>query len=626
MENAIHLGNNALTGQKIRIPFDELKQHWHFLGRTGKGKTKALEIFCRHIIDSQHGLVLLDGKGDLYEAVLKYCVASKYEDRVALIDPTNTEYATGINYLELLGDTDPATLAEMVTEGLKKCFGEEQDFKPLLEEWIPPSLLPLIHAGMTLAELEDIASIKDPSLRDATIGSLGKEGERLFKKWKEIKALGGFEAAIRTAVVRTRGALIRQSPMAEAMFGQVKTTINWRKVLDEGGIVLIRAHRHPKISNRLRQLIGVTVLHQLMETAFSRKEGERRDAWVVCDEFQQFACNDFVEGIVQLRSFHLWLVLANQELTQLKKIEGLRETVVGECTGKLYFSISHLDAEETVHELFQEDIHGNNIKDEIKQTKFRPVETTRTIESESHSDGYSESESYMDVSSSGEFIGSSSGFSEQYGPGWVIMRLPWNRTGSTWSEGESRRSSTSSSHSDGKSIGSSDSDSYGKSIVPWYEYREFEEVSSRTYYSVEEVLERLKRWLMIQHPRKAQLKVGDRKTLPIVTRLVEEIPVLEEEVQEFLNYVLPRCALPLEQVRKEIAERPKLYIEAYNKLKKEEEARAEKEAKDAEYETTPAGGEQKKPPALPPPKPKWEQSIMSVPEEKKKVRQRRKKP
>lgn len=118
-------GSNALTGQKLKIPLKELKRHWHVLGRTGKGKTKALEILARHIIDTHHGLVVLDGKGDLFEAVRDYCVATRCEDRVVVVDPTEQHWAVGINYLEVLGETGPEILAEMVMEGLKKCFGEE---------------------------------------------------------------------------------------------------------------------------------------------------------------------------------------------------------------------------------------------------------------------------------------------------------------------------------------------------------------------------------------------------------------------------------------------------------------------------------------------------------------------
>ena len=591
------LGSHALTGQKLKIPFDELKRHWHVLGRTGKGKTKALEILARHIIDAQHGLVVLDGKGDLFEAIRDYCVASRCEDRVVIVDPTEQRWAVGINYLEVIGETAPETLAEMVMEGLKKCFGEEDEFKPLLEEWNPAALLPLIQAKLTLCELEEIANIADPTFRKAVFKTLGAEGERLAKKWEGLRAFGEREAAIRTAVVRTRGAIIRNSPMAEAMFGQVKTTIDWRKVLDQGGIVLVRAHRHPKISERLRTLLGVTVMHQLLETAFSRARDDRRDAWLMADEFQQFACQDFVDGLAQLRSFRLWLILSNQELKQLEPVEGLKEAVLAECSGKIYFSLSHLDAEETVHELFQGDIHGQQVKHKILQTKFWPVETTREIESESRSTGETAATGSSESESASDALAEALSSTESFSPDGIFFptlrgTAETNSASHSSSEGTvqgwSESSSTSSSHSQ------------GKTVVPWYEYRPFLEESGRQFYTIEEVVERLKGWLMLQSSRKAQLKIGDRKTIPLVTKTVKEVVVLEEEIKEFLERVMPRCALPTEEVRKVIAERVRLFIERYKEAIQQEEAKeAEaKKAKDAEFQ---ASQGLLGPPGLPPP-------------------------
>ncbi len=560
------LGRNALSGERIAIPFADCCRHWDLRGRTGMGKTRAAFAFGQYVIDSQHALVVLDGKGDLFEMFRDYCAVGVDPERVVIVDPTDPRWACGINYLELIGDTDPAVLAELVCEGLKKSFGEQDEFKPLLEEWTPPAILPLIRAGLTLAELEEFASIAHPALRTAVFQQPGADLERVAKKWGELKAYGTHEAAIRTAVVRTRAALLCSSPMAEAMFGQRKTTINWRKVLDEGGVVLIRAHPHEKITKRLRTLLGTTVLHQLMLAARSRPREDRRDAFVLCDEFQQFACEDFKEALTQMRSFHLWFLLASQELHHLdEQVPGLSSTVLAECTGKLYFSVSREDAERSVFELFQGDLHGDQVKNEIYQTKFRPVETTRVVETDSRSDGESESESDMDVAASGSVSGSSSGFGESYGPGWVVLPFPWERTGSAWSRRQSDIHSATHSTGHGHASGRTSVDATSRSVVPWYEYREFHELSARTFYPLEEVVHRAITWLMCQDPRKAMLKIGNRKTLPVILREVPDVPVLPEEVEEMLQQVMPRCARPFAEVRQEIRARVAMFLEAHER-------------------------------------------------------------
>lgn len=599
----LDIGVNPLSGQKIRLPFDELKRHWHFLGTTGKGKTKALELFCRHIVDSQHALVLMEGKGDLFEAMLRYCAAAQYGDRLVVVDPSIEEWAVGLNYLELIGGTEPAVLAELVTDGLKKTFGEEDNFKPWLEEWTPPALLPLIKAGHTLAELEEIASIAEPRYRNAVLESLGLTREQ--KKWTElVRGQGPHEAAKVTAVVRTRASLIRQAPAAEAMFGQTATTIHWRKVLDEGGIVLVRCHYPGKISRRMQQLLGVTVMHQVLQAAFSRldqPEAERRDAWLVCDEFQQFACSDFVDALTQLRSFKVWLALSNQELEHLDPVPGLRAAVVHQCTGKVYFSIGHEDAEAVVHDLFQDSIHGDYLKHQLFQTKFRPKETRREVTSEAHGESHSTSDSVVDSASSSVSRGSHQGAAHQFRPepgtagllggigdmaGQVLQGTPgftvpaslMNYAGGVWTQGHTEGSSETTSSATGRTSGRSESHASSHAWVPWYEYLEFMEESSRTYYSVEEVVEWCKRWLMSQPARRAQLKVGDRRTIPIETREVKDVRVTPEDVRELLAEVLPRCARPTAEVRLEISERVSKFLAVYEERKaleeQQEQARA----------------------------------------------------
>jgi hypothetical protein len=571
----LDLGRNALSGERIRIPFADCCRHWDIRGRTGMGKTRADFAFGRYLIDSQHALVVLDGKGDLFEMFRDYCAVGVDPERVVIVDPTDDRWAVGVNYLELIGDTDPAVLSELVMEGLKKAFHEADEFKPLLEEWSPAALLPLIKAGLTLAELEEFASIAHPQLRQAVFAQPGADLEREARKWGELKAYGPHEAAVMTRVVRTRAALLTQSPMAQAMFGQTKTTINWRKVLDEGGVVLIRAHPHEKITQRLRTLLGATILHQVMLAARSRPREDRRDAFLMADEFQQFACEDFKEALTQMRSFKLWFILSSQELHHLdEQVPGLSSTLLAECTGKLYFSVSREDADRAVFELFQGDLHGDQVKHEIYQTKFRPVETTRVVESQSHSDGLSESTSDMDVVASGHVSASSSGFDESYGPGWVALPFPWERTGSAWSQRQSDAHSASASTGHGHAAGTTSVDSTARSVVPWYEYREFQELSARSFYPLEEVVHRAITWLMCQDPRKAMLKIANRKTLPVIVREVPDVPVLPEEVEALLQEVMPRCARPLEEVRKEIWARVQAFLQAHGEMLRAAEAAA----------------------------------------------------
>lgn len=589
-EHKILIGNNALTKQKIFLSQKDMACHWHVQGSTGRGKTKALETMARGVIDAGYGLVVIDAKGDLFDGIRDYIIQEGLQSRVeAIIDPEIQEFAVGLNYLEPQGGTLPDTHAAKVIDGLKRTFGEQEEFKPLLEKWGSATAQPLIRYGLTMAEIEKFASMSDPRLREAVFYFLKKVGspvDRLMDRWKEAENLSKTEASMQVVVVQTRGALIANTDMGEAMFGQTKTTVNWKRVLDEGKIVLVKLKEGSRLDHRLAQIIGITVVHQLFETALDRPRDFRPHAWCFCDEFQEYACEDFSRSLVEMRSFHLWFVLSNQLREHLKKIPGLIETIDGNCDGRLYFSISNADAQEVVNDLFQGYIHGDHVKHIQEATKFEPVETTRTVRSEAHGETDSKSESFMEVDVHGNVEGMSSGATQVFGPD----GLP---SGYVDSHGSSSGDSSSRSEGRGSATGHSESHVIQETEAPWYEYRKFMEETGRQFYTIEEITNRCVKWITTQDPRRAQMKiVSMNKAIPIITAYVDPPVISEDEIPKFMNVVLGRCAKKLSDILPEIRKRVPEIIESYKTARKEDNEKKEQEelkkkAKDAEFQTQP---------------------------------------
>ena len=144
----ICFGKNLLTNKKLFVPLSRFgTTHTHVLGSPGVGKSKLLEQIAQDIIQSGHGLIVLDGKGDLYDSLLKWCVSMKYPShRLTLIDPRDP-HAPSINILEPLGHTDPSTQAEIVIEAIQKMHGNEET-RVTLEEWGEACLTPLNHGRL----------------------------------------------------------------------------------------------------------------------------------------------------------------------------------------------------------------------------------------------------------------------------------------------------------------------------------------------------------------------------------------------------------------------------------------------------------------------------------------------
>jgi len=537
----IHIGQNGLSGKSINIPLEELmKTHTLVPGRTGKGKSCFLEILAKGIIEAGYGLIFLDGKGDSFDNLQRFLAVKRLESKTVLIDPADTTQSVGMNYLELFGQASPDALAELVLEGLMKFFKEDTEYKPWLEEWGPASLLPLIKGGFTLLELFKFTSLDDPSFRNLVLSEL--EAGFYQEKWRELQAFKPQEQARILNVVKTRASRFWTSEPLKYIFGQKKTTFDWLKLMNEGGILLANLGRRPDLGEKTGSFIGTAIVHQLLVNAPLRPKHQRRPVFFIVDEFDRFVCNDFADALNRLRGYGIYLILSCQYLSQLAKEDQLvYDSVMANCENRFVFSISRKDAEEMSLELFTGYIHQDRIKNEIWQTKLRPKETTREI----ISDGWSETS------------GSSSGFSFSSA----------SMAGETIREGSDVIiTSSSSSEASSETQGTSESftTSHTVSRVPWYEYEEYQELTSRTYYTIEEIKERYMAWVVNQDARHLQMKLGSRKPIPAITADVESARVLPSYLKQFREKVFSRTCLPTSEVNKEIDGRVSRYLREKN--------------------------------------------------------------
>jgi hypothetical protein len=145
---------------------------------------------------------------------------------------------------------------------------------------------------------------------------------------------------------------------------------------------------------------------------------------------------------------------------------------------------------------------------------------------------------------------------------------------------DSKSHGGSSSHSSAESSSDSQAETWGsgQSVVPWYEYHEFHELSSRTWYTSEELTQQAIAWLMSDEERRAQFKLGSRKALPLRTATVEPVAVLPEEQAEFRAQVMPPAARPFSEVEAEIRSRVQKFLAAAEERRAIEEQKAQAES------------------------------------------------
>jgi hypothetical protein len=546
---SVRIGENALSGKSLSLPLDDPNDpqkgmrstHLYVPGSSGVDKTKFLESICRDIIYAGYGLIVLDGKageGSLYQNLLDYCARLDFEgrnsrlaDKTVLINPDGSSHSVGINYLERLGRTSADALSGLVVEAIKKFYGEDREYQPWLERWLPAALLPLIESGFPLVELFDILDLRDPSFREAILRQMPSDDHR--RKWEVLYEFKPMERAAMLSSSMTRADTFRDYQTLKTVFGQTKTTINWLRVMEESGIVLAQLGSTPRVPAKVGNLIGRAIIDQIITMAPERSAYPRRPLFIVCDEFQRFVSRDFANGLDTLRGYGISFVFAHQHRGQFDKEETCEivRSIDANCRNKVVFAVSRQDAEEMALDLFSGLIHegAEKIKDEIRQTKFRPVKT------------YEEITTYSDSTATARSSLMSAGES--------VMEPPYGDEVIARSSGSSSGENT--SHSSG----------FSTARVPWYDYEEFQEVSSRTYYSIEEVKERFVAWVKNQGDRHAQWKFKDKPPIPIVTPTVKPVIVIEEVRRAFVERVYRGSARSTDEVLREIEERVPRYIE-----------------------------------------------------------------
>jgi hypothetical protein len=87
------------------------------------------------------------------------------------------------------------------------------------------------------------------------------------------------------------------------IIGQSKSAFDFRKVMDEGKILLINLSKG-RLGEENSNFLGLTLIPKILVAAMSRQEipeDQRRDFFLYVDEFQNFATPDFAT-ILRLES------------------------------------------------------------------------------------------------------------------------------------------------------------------------------------------------------------------------------------------------------------------------------------------------------------------------------------
>lgn len=326
--------------QPFGIKHADRFSHAYLIGKTGTGKSTALETMIRQDLLRGEGFCLIDPHGDLVERIAK-AIPDWHRSRVVFLDAPDPTQPFGVNPLRhVVADRRP-----LAAGGLLEVFKKSWDARAWgarLEHLLRNAILALLdYPEATLADLlqlltdrrfraDVVAHVENPIVRDFW--------RRDYEGWPprlRLEAIAPVQAKV--------GAFLADPRLARILTGPTEV-VHIRRFMDEGKVLLVNLSRG-ELGEDTASLLGGLLVTTIALAAFSRADtpaGKRRPFFLYIDEFQSFATRMLPTMASELRKFGVGLVLAHQYLAQLDP--ELRHAVLGNVGTTIVFRVGPEDA------------------------------------------------------------------------------------------------------------------------------------------------------------------------------------------------------------------------------------------------------------------------------------------
>lgn len=338
----IYLGETEARNQRIRfgMKFDDRRRHMYVVGSTGMGKSEFLKAISVQDIEMGHGICFIDPHGDTADALLDYVPDHRIKD-VIYLDPGDLDFPIAFNVMEKV-DYDHR---HQVVSGLMGVFKKiwPDVWSPRMEYILNYTILALLeYPDTTLLSINKMLSSKE--FRNKVIANIKDPIVKQF--W--VEEFAGYTDRYTqeaTPAIQNKIGQFASNNMIRNIIGQAHSTIDIRKIMDEGKIFIVNISRG-RIGEDASRLLGALLVTRIQLAAMSRvdiPEHERKDFYLAVDEFQHFATQSFANILSEARKYHLCLVMANQYIKQME--EEVRDAVFGNVGTLVAFRVGAEDSE-----------------------------------------------------------------------------------------------------------------------------------------------------------------------------------------------------------------------------------------------------------------------------------------
>ncbi len=328
----------------------------YVIGKTGTGKTSFLENMAIDDIRSGKGLAVIDPHGEFAEKMLDFIPEERIQD-VVYFNPSDLGHPIAFNVLESVDLEHRHLVASGIMGVFKKIWGPDV-WSARMEYILNNTLLALLeYPGTTLLGI--MRMLAEREYRKRVVGALADPVIKAF--WNnEFDQYSQKFATEAVAAIQNKVGQFVANPLIRNIVGQTHSSIDMRKVMDEGKILIANLSKG-KVGEDNSALLGAMIITKLQLAAMSRVDvpmEERRDFYLYVDEFQNFSTESFANILSEARKYRLNLTLAHQYIEQLD--EKVAAAVFGNVGTMVTFRIGAEDAEFLEKE-FMPDFTANDL-------------------------------------------------------------------------------------------------------------------------------------------------------------------------------------------------------------------------------------------------------------------------
>jgi hypothetical protein len=336
------IGRDIKTNKDVRVSQLNRRQALHIIGSTGVGKSVLLSNLILTDIWQGLGLCLIEPHGDLTNTVLAGIPGSRLND-VILLDIMDKN-PFGLNLFQCDSPnnvTEVAKVANFVMHVFEKTWdiGTQTPHLTQVLRNVTQTLIESPSSGIPCTFSEIPLLLWEDTVREKLTARLKNNQTKMFWEQYNRKTQRSRDDYISSLINKVDAYL--NNPLIANILSQKKTTINFRHIMNNEKILLIKLS--PQLEE-ISRLIGSIIIGKLLMASFSRvdiPENRRRQFNIYCDEFQRFATSDFKSHIEEARKWAVSITISHQSLSQLDEDN---RGAVQTCANKIVFRVSGDDS------------------------------------------------------------------------------------------------------------------------------------------------------------------------------------------------------------------------------------------------------------------------------------------